>query len=212
MWGPAIGAGLGLLGTMATNQASAAQSQTQMDFQRQMSNSAYQRQRDDMLAAGLNPILGIKQGGASTPPGAMAQMQNPAQAMAGTGQAVANVTLTAANESLAKANEALQTAKIPGAEAESIIQSAKKDVLESIDETTRKNANGIYDNVLSKLEYVKQDLTEKGQALGIIDEPKTFYGGGPSGIYDMAEEYEQNAADKKAYKKQKRGRRQWLNK
>lgn len=46
----------------------------QMAFQREMSNTAFQRQTVDLQKAGLNRILGYAKGsgGASTPPGAMA--------------------------------------------------------------------------------------------------------------------------------------------
>jgi len=46
----------------------------QMNFQREMSNSSYQRSMADMKKSGLNPILAGKLGGASTPGGAMASV------------------------------------------------------------------------------------------------------------------------------------------
>lgn len=53
----------------------------QMNFQRELSNTAYQRSMSDMKSAGLNPILASKLGGASTPSGAMAQVPDFGKAM-----------------------------------------------------------------------------------------------------------------------------------
>jgi hypothetical protein len=82
MWegiGSAIGGLFGYQGQKDTNVASAQQAQKQMDFQREMSNTAVQRRMADLKKAGINPILaGSKE--ASSPAGAMAPMGNKAQA------------------------------------------------------------------------------------------------------------------------------------
>lgn len=74
-----IPAALGIasfLGGERRNESQTKQSAKQMAFQREMSNTAHQRQISDLKAAGLNPILSAKYGGASTPAGAMAQIQD----------------------------------------------------------------------------------------------------------------------------------------
>ena len=77
--GTAIGGMFGYKGQKDTNVASAQQAQKQMDFQREMSNTAVQRRMADLKKAGINPILaGSKE--ASSPAGQQAPVGNPAQA------------------------------------------------------------------------------------------------------------------------------------
>ena len=71
-----IAGGASLLGGVLGNQANSAQADRNNDFQARMSDTAYQRAVADMKAAGLNPMLAYGQGGASSPSGTPAQMQN----------------------------------------------------------------------------------------------------------------------------------------
>jgi hypothetical protein len=78
-WGTiatAAAGGLNFLGQKGANSANMQIAQNQMDFQREMSNTAYQRAVKDMQAAGLNPMLAYSQGGASSPVGASTTVQN----------------------------------------------------------------------------------------------------------------------------------------
>lgn len=71
-----VGGWLSKKGQEDSNEANAQLAQNQMQFQADMSNTSYQRVIGDMEAAGLNPMLAYSQGGASTPGGASAVMQN----------------------------------------------------------------------------------------------------------------------------------------
>jgi len=77
IWGAVIGAvaslagsALGFKGAQEQNVTNLEISKRQMDFQERMSSTSFQRGMDDMRAAGLNPILAYKQGGAAAPAGA----------------------------------------------------------------------------------------------------------------------------------------------
>ena len=121
----AIGAVGSYLGAEQTNKASAVQAEKQMDFQERMSSSAHQREVRDLIAAGLNPMLSAKLGGASSPAGAMAPVQNVlGQATASASQNYqlesqaklirAQETNTLAQADLTNTNNLVELSKMPG--------------------------------------------------------------------------------------------------
>lgn len=70
-------------------------------FQRDMSNTAHQREVKDLRAAGLNPILSARLGGSSTPGGSAAHLQN-----SQIGQTITNSALAASQIKLASSQAA----------------------------------------------------------------------------------------------------------
>lgn len=97
-----IGAGIGLLGSLWSSHQSAKQAKQDRDFQERMSSTSHRREVADLQAAGLNPILSANRG-ASTPGGAMGQVDDPSeggarglQAALALRQLQANVELTRA--------------------------------------------------------------------------------------------------------------------
>lgn len=115
----AVGSGLvsgisSIFGAKKQNQQNLQIAREQMAFQERMSNTAHQREAEDLRKAGLNPILSAN-GGASTPSGASANMVNPyaglekhitPEVILGIQQARANIDKTQAETMVAK-NSAL---------------------------------------------------------------------------------------------------------
>ncbi|AXL15278.1 DNA pilot protein [Microviridae sp.] len=80
---PWIAAGAAIGSALLTNKGSSDANaerkdvaREQMAFQERMSNTAHQRQMADLEAAGVNPMLTAKYGGASSPGGAMPTIEN----------------------------------------------------------------------------------------------------------------------------------------
>ena len=141
--GPIIsGAGAAVGGIASANAQADANQQNiglareQMAFQERMSNSAYQRATDDMRKAGINPMMAYSQGGASTPPGALAETA-PASPVTGLADALktgvasalqvreqnkalemkdADIALAKATEGTKKTEAVLNTASAKGVE------------------------------------------------------------------------------------------------
>ena len=124
--GSAIGGIFGYKGQKDTNVASAQQAQKQMDFQKEMSNTAVQRRMADLKKAGINPILaGSKE--ASSPAGAMAPVGNKAASAAAVAQQAANTALTANSAQKAKYDAIIAEGKsLPFQIAIHLANSAKK--------------------------------------------------------------------------------------
>ena len=124
--GSAIGGIFGYKGQKDTNVASAQQAQKQMDFQREMSNTAVQRRMADLKKAGINPILaGSKE--ASSPAGAMAPVGNKAASAAAVAQQAASTALTANSAQKAKYDAIIAEGKsLPFQIAIHLANSAKK--------------------------------------------------------------------------------------
>lgn len=102
-WLPSvIGAAGGVIGTAMTNSAQSAATKKQMEFQRYMSNTAYQRAAKDLEKAGLNRVLALGSP-ATTPAGSQPNLHDFGSSLTSGMQAGANSALQSAKAKSATA-------------------------------------------------------------------------------------------------------------
>lgn len=154
-------AGLSFLGARNANRATRALAREQMDFQERMSNTSYQRMSEDMRKAGLNPILGLNSGGASSPGGAAAQMQN--ELSGALSSAVEVRRATAEVENLRAQNAAIRAqTKLTDAQTRSIASELPlKELKGQSVEQVASFAHKVLDKVKS-LDLPRLDAVQKG--------------------------------------------------
>lgn len=149
-----IGGAFGLGGSALSAAASAKQAEKQMDFQREMSNTAYQRAATDMEAAGLNRILAIGSP-ATTPGGAMGNVPDFGASMlqgAGMGNQYQQTQATI-KQSDANIKQILQNTKNLSAKEKSIL--AQSEIMSVFSEILQKSAGKDGTNVTTLMQYLQ---------------------------------------------------------
>lgn len=159
--GALFGARKARQGQRETNEWNASQAQLNRNFQERMSSSAWQRSVADMKQAGINPMLGIMKGGASSPAGGMATASNPEGAGI---DAFNNTMQSSANWRAQRSKQKLEQAQIAQVNSATDLTKAQKDSV-VLDQAEKKLKGKLADSLTGQLE------ARKNSALDILMSP-----------------------------------------
>ena len=116
-----IGGAVSGIGQYSANRETARSTAKQMAFQERMSNTAHQRQMKDLSAAGINPMLSARLGGASSPAGASYQASNVgAAAVEGYGK------VSSAKQAQAQTKQVRAQTRVTEQQEEKLVQEIKQ--------------------------------------------------------------------------------------
>lgn len=146
IWGAIIGAGASLIGGMMANKDKQGSADSANEFSERMSSTSYQRGMEDMRLAGLNPMLAYKQGGASSPTGAMAQPQDVVSPAVATAQAGLNLSSN------------LKTQRVQRSQTKAMTQATYQNAINTHYDTQVKKAN--FTTEIEKAKKIREEAKQ----------------------------------------------------
>lgn len=169
--GAIISAAGGVAGSLISNAASREAASDQMNFQRDMSNTAHQREVADLRAAGLNPILSALGAGASTPNGAQPQVNDLGPAISkgmDTALAIKQQNAQQANLAADTANKATSNELIKKQTAQAAAATAATAMDVKLKKAQTESINTLLPSALKKAK-AEGDYSEINQIMGILN-------------------------------------------